>query len=435
MIPDHVKRWNAPRTITMGFAAVIVMGTGTWVWGVSTKISGAVVASGLVQVQNRRQVVEHPTGGVVGDLLVSDGDVVDAGDIVLRLDNKGLLSSLAIIDAQLYEAQARIARLRAERDGHDHIDFPEPLKALAARLPEVVDQLEGQTRLFTARRNTANQQANQLAEQKLQIEDAILGLEFQRDALVTQLELLEAEFDDQKTLLDRGLTQAARVSVIQRELAQMRGQLGRFTTDIAQSRGRIAGIEIEILSIAAQRQEDSISSLRDLRNNELELSERKAALERERDLLVVRAPAHGVVFGSTVYGPQTVVGAGEAMMYIVPQDQPLVVSARVPAIHIDQVHIGQIANLRFTTFDQRTTPELNGHVSKLTADTLTDDRTGQVFYGAELALGSEELSKLGDDTVLLPGMPVEAFLRTGERTPMAYLTKPLWDYFNRAFRE
>lgn len=435
MIPDHVKRWNAPRTITMGFAAVIVMGTGTWVWGVSTKISGAVVASGLVQVQNRRQVVEHPTGGVVGDLLVSDGDVVDAGDIVLRLDNKGLLSSLAIIDAQLYEAQARIARLRAERDGHDHIDFPEPLKALAARLPEVVDQLEGQTRLFTARRNTANQQANQLAEQKLQIEDAILGLEFQRDALITQLELLEAEFDDQKTLLDRGLTQAARVSVIERELAQMRGQLGRFTTDIAQSRGRIAGIEIEILSIAAQRQEDSISSLRDLRNNELELSERKAALERERDLLVVRAPAHGAVFGSTVYGPQTVVGAGEAMMYIVPQDQPLVVSARVPAIHIDQVHIGQIANLRFTTFDQRTTPELNGHVSKLTADTLTDDRTGQVFYGAELALGSEELSKLGDDTVLLPGMPVEAFLRTGERTPMAYLTKPLWDYFNRAFRE
>lgn len=435
MIPDHVKRWNAPRTITMGFAAVIVMGTGTWVWGVSTKISGAVVASGLVQVQNRRQVVEHPTGGVVGDLLVSDGDVVDAGDIVLRLDNKGLLSSLAIIDAQLYETQARIARLRAERDGHDHIDFPEPLKALAARLPEVVDQLEGQTRLFTARRNTANQQANQLAEQKLQIEDAILGLEFQRDALITQLELLEAEFDDQKTLLDRGLTQAARVSVIERELAQMRGQLGRFTTDIAQSRGRIAGIEIEILSIAAQRQEDSISSLRDLRNNELELSERKAALERERDLLVVRAPAHGAVFGSTVYGPQTVVGAGEAMMYIVPQDQPLVVSARVPAIHIDQVHIGQIANLRFTTFDQRTTPELNGHVSKLTADTLTDDRTGQVFYGAELALGSEELSKLGDDTVLLPGMPVEAFLRTGERTPMAYLTKPLWDYFNRAFRE
>ncbi len=435
MIPDHVKRWNAPRTITLGVAAVLVLGAGTWVWGASTKIAGAVVANGLVQVQNRSQVVEHPSGGVVGELLVTDGDMVDAGDVVLRLDNSVLLSARAIIDAQLFEAQARIARLRAERDGLDQIEFPAALLDRAATFPEIHDQIEGQARLFAARRNTATQQRNQLGEQKRQTEDAILGLEYQRDALVTQLALLEQEFDDQKTLLDRGLTQAARVSALERDLAQMRGQLGRLTTDIAQSRGRIAGIEIEILSVTAQQQEDAIAALRDLRNGELELTERKAALDRELDLLVVRAPVRGVVFGSTVYGPQTVVGAGEPMMYIVPQDQPLVVTARVPAIHIDQVHVGQIANLRFTTFDQRTTPQLDGYVSRLSADTLQDERTGQVFYSAELGLEATELAKLSTDTVLLPGMPVEAYLRTGDRTPMAYLTKPLWDYFNRAFRE
>lgn len=435
MIPDHIKRWGAPRTVALGFAAVVMLGAGTWAWGVSTKIAGAVVASGLVQVQNRSQVVEHPTGGVVGALLVSDGDLINAGDVVVQLDNTATVSALAIIDAQLFEVLARIARLRAERDGLENIVFSNELREEATRSVEIQGQIEGQIRLFAARRNTVGQQTKQLAEQKLQIENAIRGLQFQYDALGAQIDLLEIEFSDQKQLLERGLTQASRVSSIERELAQMRGQSGRLTTDIAQSRGRIAGLEIDILAIAAQRQEDAITALRDLENNLLELTERKMALERERDLLVVRAPAQGVVFGSTVYGPQTVVGAGEPMMYIVPQDQPLVVTARVPAIHIDQVHIGQIANLRFTTFDQRTTPELDGYVSKLSADTLEDDRTGQVFYSAELALTANELAKLGDDTVLLPGMPVEAFLRTGDRTPIAYLTKPLWDYFSRAFRE
>lgn len=435
MMPDQVKQWTARVPIFLGLAALITLIAGTAIWGVSTKIAGAVVASGLVQVQNRSQVVEHPSGGVVGVLHVLDGDTVGAGDTILEFDNQTILSELAIIDAQYIEAQARIARLIAERDARDVINFPQNLTARAASSPEVQDQIDGQTRLFDTRNHIDAQQIEQLREQQRQIENAILGQEFQRDALLAQLALLEIEFNNQKTLFDRGLAQATRVSGIERELAQMRGQIGRLNTDIAQSRGGIAGLNIDILSIATTRQETAITNLRDLQNNEIELLERSNALTRERDRLVVRAPVPGVVFGSTVYGPQTVVGAGEPMMYIVPQDQPLVVETRVPSIHIDQVYVGQTANLRFTTFDQRSTPELVGQVAKISADIFEDDRSGQTFYAAEIQLGSDQLDRLGDDTVLLPGMPVEAFLRTADRTPISYLTKPLWDYVSRAFRE
>jgi HlyD family secretion protein len=229
MIPDHVKHWQATRTIALGVAALIVLIGGAAVWGVSTKIAGAVVASGLVQVQNRSQVIEHPTGGVVGDLRVVDGDTVAAGDVVVRFDSTQVSSSLAIIDAQYIEVQVRIARLRAERDDLGEISIPDRLLARAAHSPEIRDQIDGQTRLFAARMNTAEQRKNQLSEQKRQTENAILGLEFQRDALTSQLGLLDAEFADQRTLLDRGLTQAARVSGIEREIAQMRGQIGRRT--------------------------------------------------------------------------------------------------------------------------------------------------------------------------------------------------------------
>lgn len=426
--------YSAALPLTVGFLAVALLIGGVGLWSVRTQIAGAVIASGMIVVESNRQVVQHAEGGTVGEIRVRDGDTVAAGDLLIRLDDTILASEMTVIDTQLIEIRARRARLEAERTGADIIDYPNALLVLAAANPEAAEQVEGQTALFEARRTTLDRELGQIAERIAQTGNQIEGADAQLEALRIQQELIGDELTDQESLLAKGLVQMQRVTALRREAARLAGEIGRLTSDVAQFKGQIAALEIERLKLGAARQEEATVTLRDLQYRELELGENRVALAERLSRLDIRAPVAGIVYGSTVFAVNSVVQPAEPLMYIVPQDQPLVVSARVEAIHIDQVHIGQDATLRFTAFNQRMTPEIAGRVTGISADVFQDEVTGLNYYRVELVPGEAEIAKL-EAQELLPGMPVEAYLKTEDRTPLSYLTKPLTDYFGRALRE
>lgn len=427
------QTWRAWIPLSIGFAALIVLIGVLGVWGVTARIAGAVIASGMIQVENNRQVVQHPQGGVVGEILAKDGDTVAAGDVVIRLDDNLLRSELSIVEGQLFEIKARQARLVAERDDLKKIDVPQALIDAAAQNPDVKAMIDGQRSLFRARGESLLREADQIAEQIAQAYNQIEGTEAQLAAFVTQQELISTELADVQSLLEKGLAQASRVSSLQREQARLLGEIGNLKATAAQLRGQIAALDIQKLKLTSTMREEANTTLSDLQYREIELAERRLSLRETLSRMEIRSPVSGVVYDSQIFALQAVVSPAAPIMYVIPQDQPLVVSARIDSINIDQVQIGQEASLRFVAFEQRTTPELFGQVSRISADVFTDETTGQSFYRAELLPGENELEKLNGQK-LLPGMPVEAFIRTAERSPISYLTKPLTDYFNKAFR-
>lgn len=428
------RNWSARAPVVAGLVALALLVGGLGAWSAVARIAGAVIASGIIEVEGARQVVQHPDGGVVGEILVNDGDFVGAGDVLLRLDDTLLRSELAINEAQLWEHVARRNRLTAERDDAEEIVFDADLTAAAAADPAIADIVEGQRNLFFARKTTLDNQVAQLAERKSQIATQIEGKAAQLSALQTQLELIAEEKQDQQTLLDKGLAQASRVLALRREEARLQGQVGELTAGIAEDRGRIAEVEIESLRLTSQIREEAISRLRDLQYRETELRERRLALGETLARLEVRAPVSGVIYGKQVHAVRSVVRPADPLMYVVPQDQNLVITSRIESIHVDEIHVGQEAILRFPAFNQRQTPEIKGRVTRVSADAFRDENTGQSFYSAEVVPLDGEVQKLGA-LQLLPGMPVEAFIATGDRTPLNYLVKPLADYFNKAFRE
>jgi len=427
------QTWSAKWPMTVGFIALIALVGGLGFWSVNSKIAGAVIASGMVQVESNRQVIQHPEGGVVGAIYVDDGDTVAAGQVLLQFDDTMTRSELAIVSGQLVEFQARRARLVAERDDTAEMAFSSGLAEAAKTNPDVRSTLDGQTRLFEARNTSVKQQAEQLLEQRSQFEFQIIGAQAQLAALKSQIVLIAGERRDQQALLDKGLTPMSRVSALQREEARLQGQIGSLDAEIAQIRGRIASTNIEILGLKNRRREEAITTLRDIQYSAIELAERELTLKERLARLEVRSPVSGIIYGLQVFAIQSVVQSAAPMMYVIPQDQPLIVTARIDAIHVDQIFIGQPVTMRFSAFDQRQTPELDGQVKKLSADVFVDEATGRSFYSVELLPNEGELAKLGGSTIL-PGMPVEAFIQTDERTPLSYLTKPLTDYFARAMK-
>ncbi len=426
--------WSTRRPITYGMLTLLALVGGFGGWSVATQITGAIVTSGQIEVELNRQVVQHPDGGVVATIDVAEGDTVAAGDLILTLDGASIRSELAIVEGQFFESVARRGRLEAERDDLQEIVFGQGLTTAEMDRPVVAEKMEGQRRLFDARRVSLASQIEQLGKRREQINDQLDGMESQKQALTTQLGLLRKELVDQKGLLENGLTEASRVLALQREEASMLGQLGELAATRAQAEGRITETQIEVLRLASDRREEANAQLRDSGVQELELAERRRALQERIARLDVRAPVSGIVLGLTVTTPRAVLRPADPILYLIPQDRPLVIATHVPPIHVDQVHVGQSVKLVFSAFSSRETPELTGHVSVVSADALIDPRSQTPYYRAEILLDEGELAKLAGNT-LIPGMPVEAFIQTEARTPLAYLLKPFTDYFARAFRE
>ena len=427
-------KWSARGPLILGFATLALLVGGFGLWSVVTTISGAVIASGQIEVESSRQIVQHPDGGVVETIAVAEGDTVKAGDLLVRLDGSALHSELAIVEGQLYEIRARRARLAAERDDDDTITFPQDLLDVAKARPEVAEQVQGQVHLFNARKETLSKQIGQMTERRAQIGSRIEGIEAQIVALTQQLYLINEELTDQQSLLDKGLAQASRVLALQREVARLLGQRGELDSSKAQALENISEIDLEVLRLQAAHREEANTQLRDIGSQELELAERVRALTERITRLEIRAPSSGIVLALQVTTPRSVIRPADPVMYIVPQDRPLVITARVSPLHIDEVFAGQEAKLHFSAFSARTTPELMGHVTVVSADALVDQATQASYYRVEIEPDPAELAKL-EGLTLLPGMPVEAFIKTGDRTPLAYMIRPFTDYFAKAFRE
>ena len=428
------QKWSARLPVGIGLVALVVLLGGFGLWSVEANIAGAIIAPGRIEVDQNRQVLQHQDGGVVAEVAVREGDRVKKGDLLVKLDDTRLRSELLIVEGQLFEIVARNGRLKAERDETVEIAFDQLLLNAAQTRPQLTELIDGQQRLFETRIDSANQSIEQLEKRKSQIANQVDGVQAQQQALETQLSLLQEELLAQQGLLDKGLAQSSRVLALRREDARLRGTVGELTASAAESEGRITEIDLEILRLATQRKEEAITQLRDLQYREFELREQRLSLQERLSRLDITAPVSGLIYGLAVFAERAVIQPAEALMYIVPQDRPMVITGEIEPIHVDEVYLGQDVTLRFSTFDARTTPEVFGTVSSISGDAFRDDTTGRSFYRVEMTLKDGEIDRLGD-VDLVPGMPVDGFIRTTDRSPMTYLLKPFTDYFNRAFRE
>ena len=427
-------RWRLRPLLLLGYTTIFLLVFGIGAWAAVSRISGAVVGAGALEVQGNRQVIQHPTGGVIKAIHARNGDKVGAGDVLIELDGEDLRPELGTVEGQWFEMLARKSRLHAERDQLDVITFDPELTSRTAASPEIRTLIAAQEQQFVARLKSRKEEEAQLEEQQTQIGNQNEGLVSLQAATKSQIDLLTREITGQQTLLDKGLTEVTRVLTPRRELARLEGVAGQVEANIAENRGKIAEIQIQRVRLVSKAREDAIAELRELEFQEIETREKRRQILDRMARLYLRAPVSGTVYGSTADTVRAVIRSAEPVMYVVPKDTPLVVRTRIDTIHIDQVHVGQEAVLRFSAFDQRTTPQLTGHVSDVSADAYTDERTGQHYYKADVKLDDHEAEKLGHLT-LLPGMPVESFIQTGERSALSYFVKPMEDYFTRAFRD
>lgn len=424
------NNWNPRKPMTIGFLSIgLLLGT-TTAWAVNARISGAVIASGAIQLESNQQVVQHAFGGVVGQIAARNGDVVEAGDVLVRLDDTYLASDLLSITAQLAEIDIRKARLAAERDGLSKVD----LSGQRAETPPSANLVQGEQTLFQTRLRNYRGELKQLDEQINQAHLQIIGLDAQLEALEAQMALVTADLTTGEELLSKGLVASSRVTALKKEYVQVKGQIGSLSASKTRLRGQISAFEIEAMRLTTQRREEAIVTLRELEYMEIDLQARKRAIEKKLESLEIKSPVAGVVHDSKVFTEHAVISPAQAIMQIVPQDQQLVVKSRIQTMHIDDVYLGQNASIRFVSFDHRSTPELFGYISKISPDVFFDEVTGLSYYQAEITPREQEIEKLGTQK-LMPGMPVETFIKTAERSPLSYLTKPLMDYFYRAFRE
>jgi HlyD family secretion protein len=421
--------------LIIGILSLVILLGGFGTWSVLSSISGAVIASGRIEVDRNRQIVQHLDGGIVSEIRVDEGDSVTEGDVLIKLDAKELASQLAIVEGQLFELMARRGRLEAERDEATDITFEIELLQASETNPDVMDLVQGQTRLFLARRDSIARETEQLEKRRSQIQEQITGIKAQQTSMQVQLELIREELQNQQSLLERGLAQAGTVLNLRRTQANLEGQLGELIAAEAQAEGRITEIDIEILKLGTQRRENAISRLRDLRYQELEMAENRRSLQDQLARLDITAPVSGIVYGLQVQTPRSVIRPADPVLYLIPQDRPLVIAAQVAPTDIDQMFTGQDVTLRFSALDQRNTPELFGRVTQISADAFEDQGSGLSYYRAEIELNEGELARLPEGIILIPGMPVESYIKTADRSPIAYLIKPLADYFVKAFRE
>ena len=421
------------RHIILGCAVVAFIAVGLGGWASTAEIAGALIAQGSLVVDSNVKKVQHPTGGVVGEVRVHDGDHVKAGDILIRLDETVTRANLAIVTKGLTELYARKARLGAERDGADAVAVPREL-ANRANDPDVQESLSSERKLFELRRTARVGQKDQLRQRIGQLQEQIVGLTAQQDAKTKEMALIDKELAGVRELYSKNLVQINRLTSLEREEARLQGERGQLIASAAETKGKISETELQILNVDQEFTSDVAKELRETDGKIGEYVERKVTAEDQLKRTDIRAPQDGVVFQSTANTVGGVITAGDPIMLIVPETDTLLVEAKVEPKDIEQVQLGQPVVLRFSAFSMRTTPEINGTVVRVGADTSTDQRTGQSYYLVRISMTADEIKRLGD-VKLTPGMPVEAFIQTGERTMISYLVKPLRDQLNRAFRE
>ena len=431
--PVRLARTKQSARVFMLIEFVLIIGLfgGFLAWAALSPISGAVIASGTVKVEQGLKKIQHPTGGVISDINVKEGDAVEAGDVLIRLDTQSAFAERAIYQDQLNALLARQARLLAERENRK-FNAPVIQRADGGLIPP--DIIQGEVSLFEARRVALLSQKQVLNEHKIQFDSEIKGNTVQIDAKQKEIELLQLELKGVEDLYAANLASVARVMPLRRELARSQGDLKVLATQIAQLEAKIDEVNVQITSLDQERYSDVNRDLQDLEPKIAELKNRQTIASDVLRRAELRSPVSGFVSQLSVHTLGGVVQPGEVVMQIVPRNSPLTVEANISPNDIDQVHLGGKATLRLTAFNRRVTPELIGTLTTIAADAVRDDRTGQSSYPIKISIPSPELTKLSGAEIL-PGMNAEIYVETMQRSVLSYLLKPALDQFAKVFRE
>jgi HlyD family secretion protein len=421
------------RSAIIGTSLIGLFGGTIGLWAASATLSGAVVAGGQFVVDSSIKKVQHPVGGIVGDLKVRDGDRVKEGDLLIRLDETVTRANLLVVSKQLDEFLARQARLEAERDGAAQVQTP---AEFASRLddPAIAKIVASERTLFEARRAAREAQKDQLKKRIAQSQDEIVGFKAQQSAKAREAELIVDELKGVRDLYQKNLVQLPRLNALERDAASIEGQRGQLIAAVAQAEGRIAETSFQIIQIDEQMRAEAMQELRDIQGKIAEYTERRVAAEDQLKRIDIRSPSDGFVHQLNVHTVGGVISPAEPVMFIVPTNDTLDLEARVLPNEIDQVAVGQKATVRVHASNQRSTPELHGTVTRISADVSRDQQTGATYYTIRVGLPADELKRLGH-LKLIAGMQAEVFVQVNERTPFEYLIKPLEEQVARAFRE
>jgi HlyD family secretion protein len=404
-------------------------------WAATMQLASAVIGQGTVVVDSSVKKVQHSTGGIVGDLRVREGDRVNAGDILIRLDETQTLANATIVTKSLDELLARQARLEAERDSAEQIAFPKALQDHTRDSnSEAGRALAAESKLFDLRQQARNGQKAQLKERSSQLQDEIKGYLGQVEAKQKEIDLIHQELQGVRSLWEKRLVPITRLNSLERDAARLEGERSQLGGMIAQAKGKVTEIELQILQIDQDLRTEVGKDLIETRSKLSEFAERKTAAVDQLKRIDIRAPQAGRVHELSVHTVGGVIAPGEQIMLIVPDSDTLAVEAKIAPRDIDQVYVGQSATLRFAAFNQKTTPEIDGEIGVVSADITQDQRSGASYYTVRILLKPEELAKLGS-AKLVPGMPVDVFIKTSGRTALSYMVKPLRDQAERAFKE
>ena len=429
----HSVTGSLRRHMVVAFALLLLLIGGLGGAAALVQVNGAVVAPGTVVVETNVKRVQHQEGGIVREILVREGQSVQAGDLLVRLDETLPRANLSITSTRLEEFQAQEARLKAERDSQSALIVPQAL-AGREKEPNIATVLDGQRALMAARTTSRKGRKSQLAEQISQFEEKIRGLSAQRDAKAQEISLIAQELQDLASLYEKGLVQRVRITALKRDRARLEGERGGLVSAIAEARQAISERRIQILQIDEQMRAEVVEQLQAVRAEISKLAEQKVAAVEQLRRVDIRAPRSGIIHKLAVHTVGGVVAASEDLMLVVPGEDVLIIEVQIAPNDIDELTPSQEAVIRFTGLDQRSTPELKARIVNISPDLLHNQQTGIPYYQARLALAEEELAKL-DGKELIPGMPVEAFVQTGARTILSYLTKPITDHIVHSFRD
>jgi HlyD family secretion protein len=433
MSPVEGPRQMIRRFNVVGFALMLALFGGFGGWAATSQLAGAVIAPGTIVVESSVKKIQHLTGGVIGEILVREGDAVEAGQVLIRLNETLTKASLGIVLSQREELTAREARLIAERDGAPQIAFPEPL-VRRKQEPLVAATMAGEINLFQSRRNGNEGQKAQLRERIAQTNEEIRGLSAQLTAKENELKYITEELVGVTDLYKKNLVTVMRYNQLQREEARLGGERVHIISEMARARGRISESELQILQLDQNFKTDVLKDLRDAEGRLSEVKEKVVAAGDQFDRVEIRAPQDGTIHQLTVHTVGGVIGPGETVMQIVPRSDELVLEGKVEPQDIDQIEVGAKVHVRIMAGNQRSTPDLEGILNRKSPDLTREQQTNHAYYVVRVTFDQEQWQRL-DGLKLLPGMPAEAFIRTQERTPLQYLLKPLMDQVARAFRE
>lgn len=434
--PDKIPgvATSTKRAMVVGFSAIAITFGGFGIWSTTVPISGGVVANGQVIVASKRKMVQHPTGGVVRALHVEDGSVVKQGEVLVELEDADALERYARTRDSFFLALATESRLMAEALDQQEMQAPAELTKAAATNPTVKAMMDGQHKLFDVRRVEMRGQLSIIEEQHEQLKDELNGLNAERTSATRQIGLTKEELATVEDLFEKGYTTRTRVFSLRREMTQLSGSAGRIAANTARTRSALMENELKLAQARNQIMTAVNGELRETQAKVPTLREQYHAAKKAYDSMTIRAPVAGTVMASRLNTLGSVVRAGDTILEIVPADDRLMVEVQLRPNDVDSVKVGLQTEIKLTGINQRTAVPIYGKVTHVSADAMQDSRTNATYFIAHVDVPESEIERLKGVHVQ-PGMPAAVMIKTGDRTALAYLTQPLTDSINRAWRE